>query len=80
MTGIIPCFVLYRCNVCNGTGSIAESLDNGRLFFIYSRIVFSLPKNPFPLSTPIKKTDEMSDKAGLYDICKHSKLSRAIQH
>lgn len=79
MTGIIPCFVLYRCNVCNGAGSIAKSLDNGR-FFIFIRALFSLRhKSPSPLSTPIKKTVQMSDKAGLYDICKHTKLSRKYE-
>lgn len=73
-------FCLYRCNVCNGAGSIATSLDNGR-FFIFIRALFSLrQKSPSPLYIPIKKTDEMSDKAGLYDICKHTKLSRKMQH
>lgn len=73
-------FCLYRCNVCNGTGSIAKSLDNCRFFFFYSRIVFTSSKKSISSFHTYQKTDEMSDKAGLYDICKHTKLPRKIQH
>lgn len=63
MTGIIPCFVLYRCNVCNGAGSIAKSLDNGR-FFIFIRALFSLRQKKSISSFHTYQKDRRDERQG----------------